>query len=178
MPALAQTNYLAATNLSFSQPSPAPEKLQSQTTPNHSDAVRVGQIRADCIQQRRIICGKILKVLPDGLVVDSGYTNLLRPPLNLSWVAPRTVVSHRATNVVEGNQPEAFCVGMVFLTGVPKSPVPKVYDYANLVGYPMGQYTYTSVGEVKRTIRRFSAKLTEALQWKLDEIEKQNAPLK
>ena len=33
------------------------------------------QIRTDCIQGRRLICGRVLKIFPDGLIVDSGYTN-------------------------------------------------------------------------------------------------------
>jgi hypothetical protein len=177
-PALALTNNVASTNRSFDIPSAPSEQFENQTNQNQSSTRRVEEVRMDCIQHRRIICGKIVKVLPDGLVVDSGYTNLMRPPLNLSWVVPGTVTSRRAANMVEGNQPESVCIGLVFLTGQPKKPVPKLYDYINLVGYPMGQYTYTSVGDVHRTVRRFSAKLANAVQWKLDEQEKQSAPLK
>src|SRR5271170_3484502 len=46
------------------------------------------QIRMECIEGRRLICGKILQILPDGFVVESGYTNLLREPLVQSWLAP------------------------------------------------------------------------------------------
>ena len=42
---------------------------------------RAEAMRTVCIQGRRSICGKILQVLPEGLVVESGYTNLLREPL-------------------------------------------------------------------------------------------------
>src|SRR5260370_3856798 len=178
MAALAQTNNVASTNRSFGIPSAPPGQFQSQTNQSRSITQRVEEIRLDCIQHRRIICGKILKILPDGLVVDSGYTNLMRPPLNLSWVVPGTVTSRRATNLVKGTPPESVCIGLVFLTGLPKKPVPKLYDYVNLVGYPMGQYTYTSVGDLRRTVRKFSAKLANAVQWKLDDAEKQNAPLK
>ena len=47
-------------------------------------AQRVEAVRAVCIQSRRIICGEIIMIFPDGIVVDSGYTNLLCAPLNQS----------------------------------------------------------------------------------------------
>ena len=119
----------------------------TQNETNHAMALaqRVEEMRAICLQNRRIICGKILKVLPDGLVVDSGYTNLMRAPLNQSWLIPGTVPATRATNLVEGNQPEAICIGLIFPTDLPKSrgAKPKVFDYVNVEGFPMGQYTYT-----------------------------------
>ena len=159
-PALAQTNNAAQTNRGLSM------------------GQRVEKARWDCIQSRRIICGKILKVLPDGFVIDSGYTNLLRVPLNRSWLAPGTVEARRAANLVEGNQANSVCVGLVFLADPPKKPVARMYDYVNLTGYPTGEYTYTSVGDVRRTVRRFSTKLQNAVQWKLDESDRQDAPLK
>ena len=62
------------------------------------------QVRMDCINNRRMICGRILKVLPEGLLVDSGYADLMRPPLNKSWLVPGTVVATRAPNLVEGKE--------------------------------------------------------------------------
>jgi len=32
-----------------------------------------------CIEGRRRICGKVLQIVPEGLVVESGYVGLLRP---------------------------------------------------------------------------------------------------
>lgn len=100
---------------------------------------RAEQIRATCLQGRRLICGKILKVLPDGLVVDSGYPDLLRPPLNKSWLIPGRASASRAANLVESREPESVCVGLVFLTDLPKTrggaAKPKPYDYVVLLGY-------------------------------------------
>jgi hypothetical protein len=178
LPALAQADDATSTNRSVEIPSAYPGKAPAQTNQSASAALGTGEIRLDCIQHRRVICGKVLKVLPDGLVVDSGYTNLMRPPLNYSWVVRGSVTSQRATNLVEGNQPESVCVGLVFLTDLPKKPVPKLYDYVNLVAFPTGDYSYKSVGDLERTVRRFSTKLAKAVQWKLDEAGQQTAPLK
>ena len=56
----------------------------------------------------------------------------------------------------------------------------KVFDYVMLEGFPMGQYTYTSVGSVQHTIRRFSTKVTESVRWtygqEIDEQEKAKRP--
>jgi hypothetical protein len=124
------------------------------------------KIRADCIHGRRIICGRIEKILPDGLVIDSGYTNLMRSPLDKSWLVPGTAQAVRESNLIEGNEPGCVCVGLVFLTDVPKSrsAKPKLYDYVVILAYPTGQYTYTSVGTIRRTVRRFSAALTNAIR--------------
>jgi hypothetical protein len=174
----AQTNPVALVkHLNTVSNSPS-EAFQAQSSQNLFIESRVEQIRINCIENRRIICGKIIKVLPDGLVVDSGYTNLMSPPLNLSWFVPGAVTSRRAVGLVEGNRPDSVCIGPVFLTDWPKKPVAKVHDYVDIVGFPTGQYVYTSVGNVKRCVQKFSAKLVKAIQWKVDGSGKQNAPLK
>ncbi len=138
-----------------------------QTNAPLSAVQRAEQIRAECLQGRRIICGKILKVLPDGLVVDSGYTDLLRPPLNKTWLISGGVSANRPANLVESHKPGSVCVGVVFLTDLPrshgKSAKPRQYDYVSLLGYPAGQHTYSSVGTVHKTVRQFSANLLNAV---------------
>lgn len=124
------------------------------------------QLRTVCLEGRRSICGKILRVLPEGLLVESGYTNLLRKPLTKSWLVPGTVVASRAPDLVESREPGALCVGTVFLTDLPRGK-PRPYDYVIICGYPTGQYTYTSAGSVRKTVRRFSAKLEQAVRTNL-----------
>lgn len=178
--ASAQTNLVALTNrLEAVSHSPA-EPIQTQTNQSVVLAQRVEETRAACIQNRRIICGKILKVLPDGLVVDSGYTNLMRTPLNQSWLIPGAAEATRAANLVEGNQPDSVCIGLVFLTDLPKAPgaKPKVFDYVNLEAFPMGQYTYTSVGDLRRTVRKFTTKLANAVRWSFNEGANPSVPAK
>ena len=165
---------------------PAPagrsETFPTQASPGLSPAQRYEKTRVDCIQARRIICGKILKVLPNGLVVESGYTNLMRAPLNKSWLIPGTVMAARPANLVEANEPDTVCVGLVFLVDQPKSrgkpKKPKIYDYVNVEGFPIGQYTYTSVGGIQRTVRQFTTKLAKATQWHFDQGEQPNPPPK
>jgi len=165
-------------------PAPAdrPEIFPTQANPGLSPAQRYEKTRVDCIQARRIICGKILKVLPNGLVIESGYTNLMRAPLNKSWLIPGTVMATRPANLVEANEPDTVCVGLVFLADQPKSrgkpKKPKIYDYVNVEGFPVGQYTYTSVGGIQRTVRQFTTKLAKATQWHFDQGEPQNPPPK
>jgi hypothetical protein len=126
-------------------------------------------VRADCIQGRRIICGKIVKLLPGGLVVDSGYTNLMRHPLDRSWLIPSTVEAEREPNLIEKNESDCVCVGLVYLTDLPKSrrTKPKVLDYVVLEAFPAGHFTYNSVGTIQRTVRRFSGSLPVAVRFNL-----------
>jgi hypothetical protein len=120
------------------------------------------QIRTHCLEGRRSICGKILRILPEGVLVEAGYTNLLREPLTKSWLIPATVVASPAQNLIEGKEPGAICVGTVFINDLPRGK-PHLYDYVILCGYPTGEITYTSVGTVKKTVRRFSANLEKAV---------------
>jgi hypothetical protein len=176
--ATAQTNLVNVTNGASGVSPSASQSLQSQTNPIPSFAERLQQIRAACIQSRRCICGKILKILPEGLVVESGYTNLLRTPLNRSWLVPGSVTSNRATGLIEDKEPGSVCIGLVLVTDLPKSRrlKPKLYDYVIIEGYPSGRYTYTSVGNVQRTVRKFSAKLENSVNWNLQNEDKSRTP--
>jgi len=150
---------------------PATEPDPGQTNRNQSLAAfqHAEQIRNTCIAGRRLICGKILQVLPDGLVVESGYTNLLREPLIQSWLVPGAATASRAENLLEENKPGANCIGLVFLTDFPKGRKfkPAQYDYVIIEGYPAGQYSYTSAAQIKHTVRRFSAGLDTAIKLNL-----------
>ena len=128
------------------------------------------QVRLDCIAGRRMICGKILRILPEGLVVECGYTDLLRPPLTDSWLVPGTVTATRAPNLVESREPGAVCVGTILLTDLPRSrakKTPRQFDYVILDGYPAGEATYTSVGTVQKTVRRFTGTLAAAVNYQI-----------
>jgi hypothetical protein len=177
--AAAQTNQLVLTNHPNATNTNS-ETVQNQISESAAFAREVEETRAACIQSRRRICGKIVKVLPSGLIVDSGYTNLMREPLNHSWLMPSTVETTRQANLVEENQPGSVCMGLVFLTDIPKGPGanPKVYDYVNLEAFPVGPHTYVSVGDLRRTVRGFSSKLAKSVDWKLGENKKERTPAK
>jgi len=168
--ARAQTNASAIPSLQDGNASPPPEDAASRSSLARPSGQGTEEIRAKCIQGRRTICGRILKVLPEGLVVECGYTNLLRPPLDRSWLVPGTVQAAREPNLVEGNEPGCVCVGLVFLIDIPKSrsAKPKPYDYVVIQAYPAGQYTYTSAGTMQRTVRRFAAVLQTAILMNCD----------
>src|SRR5664279_3200560 len=139
-PALGQVMPLAvATNAA-----PALAVSETTTTNQPQDARALAQkaeeIRTACINGRRRVCGKVLQIVPEGLVVESGYTNLLRPELSHSWLAPGNVTSSLPPNLVEQNSPGAVCVGLVLVTDIPKRPVVKAYDYVIFQVYPAGQY--------------------------------------
>jgi hypothetical protein len=143
----------------------------SSVGPAGPDQQQIERIRAACLQGRRRICGRILRVLPDGLVVDSGYADLLRPPLEHAWLIPGSVSASRTANLIERQEPDSLCVGVVFLQDLPKAhgpaPKPRQYDYVILLGYPAGYHTYASVGGMKKTVRRFSGSLLKAVNLNL-----------
>ena len=127
--AAAQTNVTAA-------PATAAATAAAKTSP----AELSEQWRARCIAGRRSICGKILKIFPNGILVEGGYTNLLRAPLTKSWLVPGSVVARRAPDLVESREPGALCVGTIFLTDLPRGK-PHQYDYVILAGYPTGEFS-------------------------------------
>jgi hypothetical protein len=139
---------------------------------NTTVAVRAEQVRTECVAGRRMICGRVMKVLPEGLVVESGYTNLMRKEFEGAWVLPGTVVASREPGLVESKQPDSPCVGTVFVTDLPRprgggKVKVKPYDYVVLRGYPAGDFTYSSVGDIRRTVRRFSVGLETAVKLRL-----------
>ena len=166
-PSAAATNHTPTLAVSENA-TPATNQLQDA----RALAQKSEQIRTACINGRRRICGKVLQIVSEGLVVESGYTNLLRPELSRSWVAPGNVTSSLPPNLVEQNTPGSGCVGLVFVTDIPKKPAVKAYDYVMLEAYPAGQYVYTPVPTVKKTIRRFSVGLVTAVQLNLDAGDK------
>jgi len=145
----AQTNRPAANDVAEVQKEVAQSRLKEQ-------------IRAQCLEGRRSICGKIVRIVPDGLIVQAGYTNLLREPLTKSWLVPGSVVASPAPNLVESKEPGAICVGTVYLTDLPRGK-PHLYDYVILAGYPTGEASYTAAGTLKKTARRFSGNLDKAV---------------
>ena len=153
-----------------SQASPPAPAVVSPVTVDPAvaaQAERAEQIRVSCIASRRLICGRVLEVATNGLVVDSGYVDLLRPPLGQSWLIPGSASASRDPNRLELNQPASPCVGLVFLTDIPKRPKPKKYDYVVIIGYPAGEYVYRPLPQVEKPIRKFAAGLATAVRLKL-----------
>lgn len=137
-----------------------------------AQAEHAEQLRTDCIANRRLICGRVLEVATNGLVVDSGYTDLLRPPLGQSWVIPGSATASRDPRLLELNQPASPCIGLVFLTDLPRRPKPKKYDFVVLIGYPAGHYIYRPLPGVEKPIRKFAAGLATAVKLQLQAEEK------
>jgi hypothetical protein len=105
-----------------------------------------------------------MKIIPDGLIVESGYTNLVRAPLTQSWLAPATVSAQLETKTAEVNEPGSACFGLILLTDFPKRPPVNQYDYVIIQAYPAGEYSYVPVPPITKTIRRFSAGLETAVK--------------
>ena len=126
----------------------------------------IQEMRAQCIAGRRIICGRIVRILPEGLIVESGYTDLLRPPLTGSWLAPGMAAATRTPKLVENKTPGSPCVGTVFVSDLPRlrGKKPQLYDYIILLAYPAGYYIYTSIGTVRKTVRHFTGDLAVSVR--------------
>src|SRR5215469_12800497 len=54
----------------------------SPTVIHATNSAGAESVRTACINSRRRICGRVIKITPQGLVVDSGYTSLQRPQLS------------------------------------------------------------------------------------------------
>src|SRR5690242_16782594 len=87
----AQTNAIASTNRAGEvlKDGQAPirdaQKITESAVPNQSTVAkekvlsieeRSEQIRTACINGRRYVCGKVLQIVPEGIVVDSGFSVL------------------------------------------------------------------------------------------------------
>jgi hypothetical protein len=150
--ALAQTNNSTSTN---------------QTNHAVVQAQHAAEIRAACIEGRRCICGKVIEIVPTGLIVDSGYTALMQPPFTGAWVIPGGALVKRDSKLIERSESASPCIGTVLLTDFPKRPAVKLYDYVLLQGYPAGDYLYTPVPGVEKLIRKFAGGLDTAVRLRL-----------
>ena|SRR5882724_2493280 len=157
LPTLAQTNVSTPTN---------------QTDQTAVSDQRSAEVRAACINGRRCICGKVIKIVPEGLVVESGYTALMHPPFTGAWVIPGGALVNRDAKLIERDEPASPCIGTVLLTDFPKRPAVKLYDYVLLQGYPAGEYLYIPVPGVEKKIRKFAGGLDTAVKIKLESAEK------
>jgi hypothetical protein len=128
---------------------------------------RVADIRTACINGRRCVCGKVIKIVPEGLIVESGYTALMQPPFTGSWLIPSGALVSRDKNLIERDEPASPCIGTVFLIDFPKRPAVKLYDYVLLQAYPAGEYLYTPVPGVEKQIRKFAGGLDTAVKLKV-----------
>src|SRR5205807_373552 len=154
LPAVAQTNVTSTTN-----------QMSAREQ-------RAAEIRAACINGRRCVCGKVIKIVPEGLVVESGYTALMNPPFTQSWVIPGGALVNRDTKLLERDEPASPCIGAILLTDFPRRPTVKLYDYVLLQGYPAGEYLYTPVPGVQKTIRKFAGGLDTAVKLRLETEKK------
>lgn len=145
--------------------------ILSTSTTNQTAALgrdqRVADMRAACINGRRCICGKVIKIVPEGLVVESGYIALMHPPFTGSWVIPSGALVNRDSKLIERSEPASPCIGTVLLTDFPKRPTVKLYDYVLLQGYPAGEYLYTPLPGVQKEIRKFAGGLDTAVKLRL-----------
>ena len=130
------------------------------------DGQRAAEIRAACIHGRRCVCGKVIKIVPEGLIVESGYTALMEPPFTGAWVIPGGALVNRDLKLIERDEPASPCIGTVLLTDFPKRPDVNLYDYVLLQAYPAGEYVYTPVPGVEKQIRKFAGGLDTAVKMK------------
>ncbi len=156
LPAVAQTNVSTSTSAN-----------QTNQTVGRERDQRAADIRAACINGRRCVCGKVIKIVPEGLIVESGYTALMQPPFTGSWAIPSGALVNRDSKLIERDEPASPCIGTVLLNDFPKRPAVKLYDYVLLQAYPAGEYLYTPVPGVEKQIRKFAGGLDTAVKIKL-----------
>jgi hypothetical protein len=160
LPTLAQTNISASVNQTG-------QTNQTNQTAVGQGGQRSAEIRPACISGRRCVCGKVIKIVPEGLIVDSGYTALLEPPFTGTWLIPSGVLVNRDSKLIERSEPASPCIGTVLLTDFPRRPAVKLYDYVLLQAYPAGEYLYIPVPGVEKQIRKFAGGLDTAVKMKL-----------
>lgn len=130
------------------------------------------KIRAECIEARRYVAGRVVEITPTGLVVESGYSALLTPPFNQSWVVHGIATVESDPPGPEEKHPDAVCRGQVYLTNTPRRPKVKAYDYVVIHAYPAGEEVYRPVPGVEKILRRYSASLETAVKLELERREK------
>lgn len=170
---------LAVAGLSAAEPTNASSGPATSQPPGPTEQARAlaraqlaEKVRAECIEARRYVAGRVIEITPKGLIVESGYSALLQPPFNQSWVVHGNATVARDLDAPEEKHPDAVCRGLVLLTATPRRPKVKPYDYVVIHAYPAGEEQYRPVPGVEKTIRRYSASLETAVQSEVERREK------
>ena len=110
------------------------------------------------------IAGKVLQKLPNGLLVDSGIYEMPYEPNDKGEYVyhGKSSFIHNTPNQFEESmrrtRPRAVHVGLVLLVDFPKYPDVVDDDLIRALAYPVGEYSYTTAQDARKTVRRFSAK--------------------
>ena len=118
---------------------------------------KYNRLKARLVQGSRRVDGKILQKISDGLLVQSGdHGRALRE-------YREDVYGARGGTMTEGNAPGAEALSLVLLQDYPD---PNMVDdgHVDVIAYPIGLYSYDSVGKSQKTVRKFSCNLDTAIR--------------
>jgi hypothetical protein len=108
-------------------------------------------------QGRKLIDGKVLQKIDAGLLVDSGEKGKFLEERISSEPGVGPALWH------EGNTPGSEAQGLVLLQDYPD---PNMADdgHVDIVAYPLGLFSYETVGKSEKTVRKFSCNLDTAIR--------------
>lgn len=125
---------------------------------------KYNQLRDQLIQGSRRVDGKVLQRISEGLLVDSGAASITRAEERHYGTSPDgNPISWGGGTIMEGNSPGAEALHLVLLQDYPD---PNVVDdgHVDIFAYPVGLYSYETVGKSQKTVRKFSCNLDAAIR--------------
>ncbi len=127
---------------------------------------RVDAVRKSVEANRRLVHGKVIQKIKEGLLISSGAKEVSDAANDSGYQVHKngSVTSWSGGTLVEGDKPGALAIGYILLQDYPAQA--SVVDDHELTinAYPVGQFVYDSVGGAKKTIRRFTASLPIATE--------------
>ena len=114
-------------------------------------------LKNQLIQGSRRVDGKVLQKISVGLLVESGDFGRSFKEYH------EDVYGTRGGIMTEGSSPGAEALNLVLLQDYPDSSMADD-GHVDIIAYPVGLYTYESVGKSQKTVRKFSCNLDTAIR--------------
>jgi hypothetical protein len=109
------------------------------------------------------IQGKVIQKIPEGLLIDSGRDGLERAKMGEPGFDSQGYLVGSDEWVTENNtHPDTIYIGIVLLTDYGKYQSVADDEFVASFGFPAGFYTYDTVNNSSKTIRKFTAIISKA----------------
>ncbi len=118
---------------------------------------KYNRLKAQLVQGSRRVDGKVLQKISEGLLVQSGELSRKMQEYH------EDVYGSRPGIIIEGNRPGAEALNLVLLQDYPD---PNMADegHVDVIAYPVGLFSYDSVGKSQKTVRKFSCDIDAAIR--------------
>ena len=120
-------------------------------------------LKAIFASKSRTVSGKIIQKIPEGLLVESGQSEIDQVGhTDVEFDRMGNMSTSTTATLQEGDTARSLCLGLVLLEDHPRYDQLVDDNVVVILAYPDGQFSYKSVGGGQKTVRKFTADFNRA----------------